>query len=91
MAGQLGFFDQTKETWLKLARLEAIRIAMQRGEVDADAIHAALPIPHYIDSRIMGKVFYGKVFEFVRYKKSERSTCHHRPIGVFRIKNTQLV
>ena len=88
MPEQLGFFDQTKETWLKLAKQEAVRIAKQLGEVDADAIHKSLPIPNYIDSRIMGSVFSG--FDFVRYKKSERKECHHRPIGVFKIKEYQL-
>ena len=87
MTKQLDFFGQTKETWLKLAREQALTLAEKNGEVCADDIHRTLPIPGYIDRRIMGSVFDG--FEFVRYKKSERSECHHRPIGVFRARCEQ--
>ena len=83
MSDQLTFFDQTKATWLRLAQKEAQRIALEQGEVSADDLHKALPIPKYIDPRIMGKVFYH--LKFIRYKKSDRTECHHRPIGVFKI------
>jgi len=81
MSKQLNFFEQTKETWLINARMEARRIARERGEVCADDIHQALPLPAYIDRRIMGSVFEG--MQFIRYQKSRRRECHHRPIGVF--------
>jgi hypothetical protein len=87
MTQQITFFDQTKETWLRLARMEALRIVNTRGEVCADDLHKALPIPKYIDGRIMGCVFIGLKFD--RYKKSERTECHHRPIGVFVMNGNQ--
>lgn len=83
MAEQLGFFDATKETWLKNARIEARRIASERGQVCADDIHKALPLPRYIDHRIMGSVFEG--MNCIGSKRSERSKCHHRKIGIFAI------
>lgn len=89
MNAQLGFFNQTKETWLRLAQMEALRIIKQQGEVCADDIHKALPIPNYIDGRIMGSVFAG--LKFHHYKKSERIECHHRPIGVFILDDTSIL
>lgn len=81
MNTQLNFFEQSKETWLRMAQSEAKRIALESGEVSADDIHKTLPIPAWIDRRIMGSVFNGLKFKY--YKKSSRSECHRRPIGVF--------
>jgi hypothetical protein len=85
MPQQLSFLDQSKETWIKVARENAKLIAKQQGEVCADDIHRTLPIPSYIDKRNMGHVFKG--LEFVRFKKSIRTECHHRTIAVFRLKD----
>jgi hypothetical protein len=81
MSDQLSFFDATKETWLRLARMEARRIANEKGKVSADDLHKALPTPKYIDGRIMGSVFKG--MRCIGMKKSERKKCHHRLIGEF--------
>lgn len=77
----LDLFRTEKEEWLARARQEAQRIAHESGEVCADDIHQALPVPKGIDPRIMGKVFVN--MRFVRFQKSKRAECHHRIIGVF--------
>jgi hypothetical protein len=80
----IDFGKDKKAAWLATARKHAYSIALARGEVCADDIHAVCPIPENdVDPRIMGSVFRG--MEFVRFQKSKRSECHHRGIGVFRL------
>jgi hypothetical protein len=80
----IDFSQEKRKDWLLRARAMAHSIALKRGEVCADDIHANCPIPDRdVDRRIMGAVFRGMVF--VRFKKSERPACHHRVISVFKL------
>jgi hypothetical protein len=79
----LDLYQKERIEWLMKARHLAHRIALTRGEVCADDIWANLQVPKGIDPRIMGSVFDG--MKVVRYQRSARKECHHRPITVFTI------
>lgn len=81
MTAQLSFFDESKQSWLALARSTAQAIVRRQGEVSADDIHRECAIPPWLDGRVMGRVFQG--MRLIRYQKSVRRECHHRPVGVF--------
>jgi hypothetical protein len=81
----LPLFEKYRAEWLAAARAHAVMIAGERGEVSADDIHDVCPLPPDIDPRVMGAVFKPD-FNLVRYEKSRRTICHHRPIGVFKLK-----
>ena len=68
----------TKEEWLEEAREIAQTVIMLTGKVSADDLWERFPPPKSINPKIMGGVFKG--LKFLRYRKSNRSECHHRPI-----------
>ena len=80
---QMNLFQENKHEWIRKARDIARSLVLEYGEVTADDIHDAIPIPSWIDGRCMGAVFHG--MRCIRYQKSKRKVNHHRPIGVFTI------
>lgn len=68
--------------WLTRAIVAAHALIYSFGEVTADDIHQATPIPDGIDPRVMGAVFRGR-FRVLRHQPSRRSSRHACPIPVW--------
>jgi hypothetical protein len=64
----------------------AVRLALERGEVTADLVRAAVPIPEGIDPKVVGAAF-GTVAEAGLcqrgYRASTRPVAHARPLAVW--------
>ena len=84
----LELFQDDRVGLIQLAREHARRIAQERGRVTIDDVRDALGdrLPRWVDLRCLGAVFASPEFECIGYTKSRRSECHHRPIGVFRLR-----
>ena len=82
----LPLFELTREEWLAEARAAARQLAERNTEITIDDVRAICPPPDSFDGRVMGAVFAGKAWECRGYKRSERKTCHGRPIGIFALK-----
>jgi hypothetical protein len=52
-------------------------------------VRAICPPPDDVDPRVMGAVFKRSEWELIRHQRSTRSTCHNRPVGVFRLRKKQ--
>lgn len=73
--------------WLAEARSIAERIGMTGKYVTVNMVRELLPPPEDVDPRIMGAIFKRKDWERVGYVSSGRSTCHNRPIAIFRLRS----
>jgi len=91
----MDFYKAARIAYIREAREKLIEWVQQNpGQfITADVVHKIAPPPTFqkdgIDSRIVGAVLKCKRFEYVDTKKSERSECHHRTIGIFRLKTTE--
>lgn len=83
----LPLFEITREEWLAEARGAARQLAQRNTEITIDDVRAVCPPPDSVDGRVMGGVFTRKEWECIGYKRSERKTCHGRPIGIFALKD----
>jgi len=83
-------FEQHREDWLTSARTVAEQMCVRNGTATTDDIWAHCPPPSDVDPRVLGAVFKTSQFEATGiYRKSGRSTSHHRPIQVFRLARTR--
>jgi hypothetical protein len=88
----LDFYKEARKTYIRQAREKLIEYALEHpGEaITADVIHIIAPPPTFqkdgIDSRIVGSVLKCDSFQCIGTRKSIRSECHHRTIGLFRLK-----
>lgn len=78
-------FEEHRAEFLETARAVARALAFERGEITIDDVREHCAPPPNVDPRVMGAVFRTDDFEAVGYRKSNRSTCHHRPVAVFRL------
>jgi len=85
-ANVLPLFEHYRKDWLSAARHAAKCIAAVKGEITVNDVREVVPPPEGRDPRVMGAIFKSNEWELVRYQRSVRSTCHHRPIAVFRLK-----
>jgi len=81
----LPLFEEYRGDWLVEARRVARALGTQ-GPVTIDDVRARVPPPSHVDPRVMGAVFTRREWERVGYQSSTRSTCHKRPICLFRLK-----
>lgn len=79
----LEMFEFYRAGYVRVARTWAEHILGQRGEVSADDIHEAYPVPQDIDPRVMGAVLNKRRFRFLRYQQSRRRENHGRVIAVW--------
>lgn len=79
----LDLLERTRAEWIEKARYEAWRVILFNGEVSADDIHKACPVPEGMDHRVMGAVFRGGHFRVLRYQPSRRAINHARIIPVW--------
>lgn len=75
--------------WLAGAQETARKHCVKHGTATVDDIWDANPPPKNIERRTMGAVFPRSEFECVGYKRSKRAICHHRPIGIFRLRSAR--
>lgn len=78
-------FEEQRADFLETARAVARALAFERGEITIDDVREHCAPPEGVDPRVMGAVFRTDDFEAVGYRKSNRTTCHHRPVAVFRL------
>jgi len=81
----MDLFEVTRAEYLEKARIWADRIARHNGTVTIDEVREYCPPPEDVDPRLMGAVLSTKEFRCIGYRKSTRSKCHHRPIGIFEL------
>jgi hypothetical protein len=75
-----------KSDWIFKARDAARRLATERGQITINDVRGVCPPPEDADPRIMGAVFLKREFERVGFAASSRDACHHRTIGVFKLR-----
>lgn len=73
--------------WLAKARLIALELVKEKGEITSDDVRERCPIPPGVDPRCIGPLFRDPMWELVRYVRSTRKICHHHPIGLWRLRD----
>ncbi len=67
----------------------AIRVALDRGEVCADDVRAAVSIPPDVSPKLVGVVFrdlaHAGILRRDRFRNSTRPAAHARPLSVWRL------
>jgi hypothetical protein len=86
----LPLFEEFRGEWLQEARATAAMLGSSGREITINDVRALCPPPEDVDPRVMGAVFTRKCWTLVRYERSNRATCHNRPVGVFRIKRPSM-
>ena len=84
----LPLFEQHRAEWLAEARMVALKLGEQQAEVTINDVREISPPPPDIDPRVMGAVFLRRDWVLIRHERSNRATCHNRPVGVFTRKAT---
>ena len=82
--------EQGRAALLEEARSIAIWFATNGGETDIDEVQAELLRRGYAPADLAnaaGSVFKGKLWQFVRYAKSRRTSNRRRVIAVWRLKS----
>lgn len=76
----------------KRLRAVALQLAREKGEITADDVHQAHPIPAGVDGRIMGVVFKDKGVwrKTGRYIPTSRKSAHGRPVPVWALRENVL-
>ncbi|MEL6758223.1 MAG: hypothetical protein AAFP81_17460, partial [Pseudomonadota bacterium] len=75
----------TRPEYLARARATARLLLESRDEITINDVREHCPPPPHWDGRVLGAVFKHPDFESTgRIVKSNRSTCHKRPIQLFR-------
>lgn len=74
------------ERWVREARVAALRIYGERGEVTSDCVWNACPPPDTVDGRLMASVLSRAEWEIVEYRRSARGRNAARKIAVWRLK-----
>lgn len=72
--------------WLAKARLVALQLVRERGQITSDDVREKCPIPAGVDPRCIGPLFRDPMWELVKYVRSTRKICHHHPIGLWQLK-----
>lgn len=79
-------FEMTRPQYLAKARATARLLLQSRDEITINDVREHCPPPANWDGRVLGAVFNHKDFESTgRIVKSNRDTCHKRPIQLFRL------
>ncbi|CAH1689721.1 conserved hypothetical protein [Hyphomicrobiales bacterium] len=81
--------EAARAEWLAKARLVALELVKERGQITSDDVREKCPIPAGVDPRCIGPLFRDPMWELVGYVRSKRKICHHHPIGLWRLKNDQ--
>jgi len=77
------------ERWVREARVAALRIFGERGEVTSDDVWNACPPPDTVDGRLMSSVLSRAEWEIVEYRRSARGRNAARKIAVWRLKGVE--
>lgn len=77
------------ERWVREARVAALRIYGERGEVTSDDVWNACPPPDTVDGRLMSSVLSRADWEIVGYRRSARGRNAARKIAVWRLKGVE--
>lgn len=81
----LNLLEEVRREYLEGARTAAKQIAIEgNGTCSVDEVRDVCPPPKEIDGRVMGAVFNNSDWEHAGYERSNRVTCHKRPISRFR-------
>jgi len=75
--------ETNNKDWVTAARLLAIQLACQNGEVTSDDIQQRMPRPEWVHPNSVGAIFRCKQLKFIGHKTSERVSAHARRIGVY--------
>jgi len=82
----LPLFESTRAEWLSAARAVARKVGAGGAVVDINDVRRLCPLPEGIDPRVMGAVFTRGEWVCLGHRRSSRSTCHNRPIGMFALR-----
>ncbi len=82
----LDLYESGRSKWLQAARGVALHLGRFGDPITIDDIRDQFPPPENVDPRIMGAVFINSDWVCIGYRKSNRSLCHKRPIGIFQRK-----
>lgn len=79
--------EAAHEGWIEKARVEARRIAKERGCLTSDDIWDVCPPPPGVDPRVMGAIFADKtLWERTGYTKSSRKINHGRVVAQWKLR-----
>jgi hypothetical protein len=82
----LPLFEEHRRDWLEHARTVAFRLGTTGRAITVDDVRALVPPPAHVDPRVMGAIFRTSDWEPIGYVRSDRRTCHNRPIAQFKLK-----
>lgn len=82
----LPLFEEHRPDWLSAARAIAAQIGADGRPVTIDDVRDRIPPPSNVDPRVMGAVFTRRDWIKTGYCNSGRSTCHKRPVAVFKLR-----
>lgn len=77
------------ERWVREARVAALRIFGEHGEVTSDCVWRECPPPPTVDGRLMSNVLSRADWEIVGYRRSARGRNAARKIAVWRLKGVE--
>lgn len=80
----LPLFEEHRGDWLAHARRIAAELGKDGKRITIDDVREKAPPPSHIDPRVCGAVFERSDWVRVGFTNSQRTTCHRRPVSVFR-------
>lgn len=83
----LPLFEEHRGDWLTAARSIAAQMGADGRAVTIDDVRDRIKPPANVDPRVMGSVLTRKDWVLIGYQQSTRASCHHRPIGVFKLRS----
>ena len=79
--------ENSKETYLYMARSMAVQIAREKGFVTINDVREKMPPPSDIHASVLGAVFRNKKFVHTGKYTTAKHTCSHaRKIGIYTIR-----
>ena len=82
----MDLLEETRREYLEQARQAARSIAIGGdGTCSVDEVREVCPPPVEVDGRVMGAIFNNAEWDHAGYERSNRVTCHKRPISRFKL------
>ena len=84
----LDWLKTRRKQYFHNARVVAMRLVRENGEVTVDTLRDVYPPPPDWDARVLGAVLRDRVFVKIGSTQTARKSSHARDIGIFRLRAT---
>jgi hypothetical protein len=82
----LAYIECARSKWLGTARFEAIKIAVNKGQVTINDLREVISLPEDFSPNTWGAVFKSKDFEAVGYTQASHAAAHARVVRIYKLK-----